>query len=99
MKIALFVLQNKLINSQLLEYNSIIMVTSRCPKCRTQKELILTKKGTTTRGMDYLLGKCETCGTNMTRFLPKQKVNQSESSEFDLRKSSLVDLDTSEESE
>lgn len=77
------------------------MVTSRCPKCRVQKEITNGKKGTTVRGMTYILGQCETCGTNMTRFLPKQ-VNQSassESSELDLRKSSVVDLDTSEESE
>lgn len=74
------------------------MVTSRCPKCRVQKEITNPKKGKTTRGMEYVLGQCETCGTNMTRFLPKQKVSQSESSEFDLRKST-VNLDTSEESE
>lgn len=72
------------------------MVSSRCPKCKTEREIIVKKTAQTAKGMNYVSGNCCECGTVMNRFLPKQKqLSQS----GDLKKSSVLDLDRSEESE
>ena len=72
------------------------MVSSRCPKCKVEREILVKKTGKTAKGMNYVSGNCCECGTIINRFLPKDReLNQS----VELKKSSVVDLDRSEESD
>ena len=42
-----------------------------CVKCRAKREMVKTKKITTSNGRNAISGNCKTCGTKMMRFVKK----------------------------
>ena len=44
-----------------------------CVKCREKKQIKDGEEGQTAKGRRMAFGKCPTCGTKVTRFLPNKK--------------------------
>lgn len=44
-----------------------------CVKCKSKREMKGAREETTEKGRRMMRGKCPTCDTNMTKFLPSKK--------------------------
>lgn len=49
-----------------------------CVKCREKKQIKEGEEGKTAKGRRMAFGKCPTCGTKVTRFLPNKPQTEEE---------------------